>query len=45
MPFDVRSHLLRGHVIPALPLALTPRRRWDERRQRALAIVDADAPE
>lgn len=28
--------LQRGLVIPACPLALTPGRRWDERRQRAL---------
>jgi dihydrodipicolinate synthase/N-acetylneuraminate lyase len=36
MSFDLRAHLRMGHVIPALPLALTPRRRWDERHQRAL---------
>jgi dihydrodipicolinate synthase/N-acetylneuraminate lyase len=33
---NVREHLLRGQVIPAHPLALTPARRLDERRQRAL---------
>ncbi len=33
---ELRSHLLAGHVIPAHPLALTPKRRLDERRQRAL---------
>ena len=33
---ELRSHLLAGHVIPAHPLALTSRRRLDERRQRAL---------
>ncbi len=33
---ELRSHLLAGHVIPAHPLALTARRRLDERRQRAL---------
>ena len=33
----VRARLRRGLVIPAHPLALTPRRRLDERRQRALA--------
>jgi dihydrodipicolinate synthase/N-acetylneuraminate lyase len=36
MPFDLRSHLRAGQVIPALPLALTRQRRWDERHQRAL---------
>lgn len=34
---DWRDHLNRGLVIPAHPLALTARRRLDERRQRALA--------
>ena len=33
---DIRSHLLKGHVIPAHPLALTAARKLDERRQRAL---------
>lgn len=33
---NVRAHLLRGHVIPAHPLALTPSRTMDERHQRAL---------
>jgi dihydrodipicolinate synthase/N-acetylneuraminate lyase len=33
---NVRQHLLAGQVIPAHPLALTPRRTLDERRQRAL---------
>jgi dihydrodipicolinate synthase/N-acetylneuraminate lyase len=33
---DVRSHLARGHVIPAHPLALTSARVLDERHQRAL---------
>ena len=32
----VRARLLAGQVIPAHPLALTPERRLDERRQRAL---------
>ncbi|HET7585538.1 MAG TPA: dihydrodipicolinate synthase family protein [Gemmatimonadaceae bacterium] len=32
----LRSHLLAGQVIPAHPLALTPARTLDERRQRAL---------
>ena len=31
-----RQHLLAGQVIPAHPLALTPHRTLDERRQRAL---------
>ncbi|MBL9188614.1 MAG: dihydrodipicolinate synthase family protein [Opitutaceae bacterium] len=35
-PFDLRRHLRSGQVIPALPLALTRRRRWDERSQAAL---------
>jgi hypothetical protein len=34
--FDVRAHLLAGHVIPAHPLALTAARAMDERSQRAL---------
>src|ERR671939_1654909 len=33
---NVRRHLLEGQVIPAHPLALTPRRTLDERHQRAL---------
>src|SRR6266478_7207390 len=32
----IASALRRGLVSPACPLALTPDRRWDERRQRAL---------
>lgn len=43
MKFDLRSHLAAGQVIPALPLALTARRRWDERRQRALVRYYLDA--
>jgi len=35
-PLDLRRHLLAGQVIPAHPLALTPRRTLDERHQRAL---------
>lgn len=35
-PFNVRHHLLHGHVIPAHPLALTASRTIDERSQRAL---------
>ncbi len=39
----LRSHLLEGQVIPALPLALDPNRRWDQRRQRALVRYYVDA--
>ena len=37
MPPLIRAALQRGVVIPAHPLALTARRRLDERRQRALS--------
>ncbi|MGQ0650572.1 MAG: dihydrodipicolinate synthase family protein [Gemmatimonadaceae bacterium] len=40
---NLRSHLLRGVVIPAHPLALTPRRTLDERRQAALTRYYIDA--
>jgi hypothetical protein len=40
---NVRQHLLRGQVIPAHPLALTPTRELDERRQRALTRYYAAA--
>lgn len=40
---DLRTHLLEGQVIPAQPLALTPDRRLDERRQRALTRYYVDA--
>ncbi|MES2692018.1 MAG: dihydrodipicolinate synthase family protein [Verrucomicrobiota bacterium] len=43
MPLDLRSHLLEGQVIPALPLALDRRRRWDEARQRAVLRYYIDA--
>jgi dihydrodipicolinate synthase/N-acetylneuraminate lyase len=43
MPLDIRSHLRSGQVIPALPLALDPRRRWDEAHQRALVRYYIDA--
>lgn len=43
MPLDLRAHLLAGQVIPALPLALSRQRRWDERRQRAVIRYYADA--
>lgn len=36
LPGEVRRALHEGQVIPAHPLALTPERRLDERRQRAL---------
>jgi dihydrodipicolinate synthase/N-acetylneuraminate lyase len=36
MAIDIRSHLARGHAIPAHPLALTAERTLDERHQRAL---------
>lgn len=39
----LRAHLLEGQVIPALPLALGPGRRWDERRQRAVTRYYVDA--
>ncbi len=40
---DLRSHLAEGHVIPAMPLALSPSRRWDEPRQRGLVRYYLDA--
>lgn len=40
---DIRSHLLAGQAIPALPLALTRNRRWSERRQRAVMRYYIDA--
>ena len=40
---SVRQHLLAGQVIPAHPLALTPARALDERRQRALSRYYIDA--
>jgi dihydrodipicolinate synthase/N-acetylneuraminate lyase len=43
MSNELRSHLLAGQAIPALPLALDPRRRWDERHQRALVRYYVDA--
>ena len=43
MSFNLRTHLLAGHVLPALPLALTRTRRWNERRQRALIRYYSDA--
>jgi dihydrodipicolinate synthase/N-acetylneuraminate lyase len=43
MPFDVRHHLRRGQLVPALPLALTRQRQWDESRQKALVRYYIDA--
>jgi dihydrodipicolinate synthase/N-acetylneuraminate lyase len=43
MTLDLRAHLLAGQAIPALPLALDRRRRWDEVSQRALIRYYADA--
>ncbi|HVZ78374.1 MAG TPA: dihydrodipicolinate synthase family protein [Gemmatimonadaceae bacterium] len=40
---DIRAHLREGQVIPAHPLALTPRRTLDERRQVALTRYYVDA--
>lgn len=39
----LRNRLLQGLVIPAHPLALTPERQLDERRQRALTRYYRDA--
>ncbi|HEX8723912.1 MAG TPA: dihydrodipicolinate synthase family protein [Gemmatimonadaceae bacterium] len=39
----LRTHLREGQVIPAHPLALTPRRTLDERHQRALTRYYVDA--
>jgi dihydrodipicolinate synthase/N-acetylneuraminate lyase len=39
----LKEHLHEGQVIPALPLALTPQRRWDELHQRALVRYYLDA--
>ncbi len=39
----LRSHLSAGQVIPALPLALDLKRRWDMSRQRALVRYYIDA--
>jgi dihydrodipicolinate synthase/N-acetylneuraminate lyase len=43
LPPPVADALARGGVIPAHPLALTPERRLDERRQRALTRYYIDA--
>lgn len=43
MSFDLRSHLLAGQAIPALPLALDRRRAWDQTSQRALVRYYVEA--
>jgi dihydrodipicolinate synthase/N-acetylneuraminate lyase len=43
MSLDLRAHLLAGQAIPALPLALSRSRRWDERRQRAVVRYYVEA--
>lgn len=43
LPDDIKSVLTRGTVIPALPLALNSKRKFDERRQRALIRYYLDA--
>lgn len=40
---DIRTHLLAGQAIPALPLALGSDRQWSERYQRALLRYYMDA--
>lgn len=40
---DLRQHLLKGHVIPAQPLALDDQRRLSERHQKALTRYYVDA--
>jgi dihydrodipicolinate synthase/N-acetylneuraminate lyase len=42
-PRDIRTHLRAGQVIPALPLALNRRRRWDPARQKGLIRYYIDA--
>ena len=43
LPLALRSHLRAGQLIPALPLALTASRRWDETHQRAIVRYYLDA--
>ncbi len=43
MDREIQQQLLRGIVIPAHPLALTSKRKLDERRQRALTRYYCDA--
>ena len=41
--FDLRTHLLKGQVIPACPLPLSEAGKWSERPQRALARYYVEA--
>ena len=41
--FDLRSHLLEGQAVPALPLALDSKRRWDQVSQKALVRYYVDS--
>jgi dihydrodipicolinate synthase/N-acetylneuraminate lyase len=43
MNHNLRSHLLAGQAIPALPLALRADRKWDERSQAAVIRYYLDA--
>jgi dihydrodipicolinate synthase/N-acetylneuraminate lyase len=43
LDLHLRHHLAEGHVIPAMPLALSRSRRWDEKRQRGLVRYYLDA--
>lgn len=43
LPHAIRELLRHGTVMPAIPLALNERRRFDERRQRALVRYYLDA--
>lgn len=40
---NIRSFLLSGQAIPALPLALDPQRKWSEKHQRAVMRYYIDA--
>ena len=40
---NIRSHLLKGHAIPALPLALDKNRRFSEKHEKALVRYYLDA--
>jgi len=40
---NIRSHLLKGHAIPALPLALDKNRRFSEKHEKALVHYYLDA--
>ena len=42
-PSALRTHLLAGQVIPALPLALDEQRKWSQRHQRAVLRYYLDA--